>query len=360
MASTNMASDICRVNFLGGVMLLLFAFQACQPLEDENILIITTDHIEFVSEGSYRFSATLVSMGEDEITQHGFCWSESKQPDIYGPTVKLGPPASTGKFSCKVSGLAPVTTYVVRAFAEINSTPVYADVISFTTDSSSSNIVMDIDGNIYSTIQIGEQVWMAENLKVTRYPDGSLIPHVEDHQEWFHLNRESEGYCWYENVLTNGYVYGALYTWPTAVDGLEISDLIPSDIQGVCPDGWHLPSDGEWKQLEMFLGMSQADADREDWRGAGVADKLKQAGTLTWEGPNSEATNETGFSALPGGYRHGSGEFLGLGTTARFWSTSKNGYSYGWFRRLDYDNSSVNRSYEGVYRGHSVRCVKDK
>ena len=226
-------------------------------------------------------------------------------------------------------------------------------------DSLPEDRVRDINGNIYRTVKIGEQTWMAENLKVTRYPDGTPIPHVRDHHEWFELNRESEGYCTYENVYANGNTFGALYTWKTATWRMDSSDLVPSGVQGVCPDGWHLPSDGEWKQLERYLGMSKEEVEMENWRGTVEGGLLKKPGTGYWRSPNSGATGESGFNALPGGYRHGSGEFIGLGETARFWSASKQCYSYGWFRSFDFDKASVNRDFEGVYRGHSVRCIKD-
>ena len=360
MTSTIKKNIAHAIQIPGMIMIFLFAIQACQPMEEENILLITTDYIDYVSEGSYRVTGTLASMGDNEITELGICWGESEKPDIEGPSIWLEPPFSTGKFSVTVSGLSASTTYYFRAYAVIHSMPVYADEKIFTTRPASENMVMDIDGNIYKTVQIGDQTWMAENLKVTRYADQTRIPLVEEQEHWFELNRESKGYCWYDNVLTNGYVYGALYTWPVVVSGTQGNDLIPSGIQGVCPDGWHLPSDSEWKQLEMQLGMSQEDADKMYWRGVDQGGKLKQDGIQYWKSPNISSTGEIKFNALPGGYRHGSGEFIGLGTTARFWSSSGRGYGYGWFRGLDYNKASVYRDFSGVYRGYSVRCVKDE
>ena len=113
-------------------------------------------------------------------------------------------------------------------------------------------------------------------------------------------------------------------------------------------------------RLEIYLGMDAEEVDLKGWRGAGVGGKMKQEGTLLWESPNTGATNESGFNAFPGGYRHGSGHFHDLELTARFWSSSHTSLEgYGWYRELDYDTSAVFREFAGVYRGYSVRCVKD-
>jgi len=344
----------------GLFLLILLIIQSCEQREKENLLQITTDHFEYISEGLYKVTGTLISKGDYEISGHGFCWGESENPDMEGLFIQLGPLASTGQFSTTISELSAGTTYYFRAFAVTNSAPVYANEKSLLTNWDPETMIQDIDGNTYRTMQIGDQTWMAENLKVSRYPDGTRIPFVEDQQTWFHLNRESEGFCWYDNVYTNGTVYGGLYTWVSAVGMTEGSDLIPSGIQGACPDGWHLPSDGEWKQLEMHLGMSQNSADTVEWRGTDQGGKMKQEGSHYWKVPNQGATNESGFNALGGGYRHGSGEFIGQGTTARFWSATGRGYGYSWFREFDYDKASVFRDFIGVYRGHSIRCVKDE
>jgi len=152
---------------------------------------------------------------------------------------------------------------------------------------------------------------------------------------------------------------GGLYTWAAATAAHDGISLIEEGVQGVCPDGWHLPSDAEWKQLERHLGMSPEEAEASKWRGTDQGGKLKQEGIGYWKNPNDGGTDEIGFTALPGGYRHGSGEFKDISETARFWTSSSNGYGYAWFRELDYDTAAIFRDFSGVYRGHSVRCVKD-
>ena len=342
---------------LFGMIVFMPVLIECERFEPENILVITTDDITSFTEGIYVFNGTVVNIGKDEITQHGFCWSESGNPVIDGPLIQLGSGESKGSFSSTVSNLSASTTYYVKAYAIANSVPEYGNEKSFTTSPLLSDTVTDIEGNIYKTVKIGDQTWMAENLKVTRYPDGTPIPFIEDSAIWFHLSLYDQAYCWYDNMITNGY-YGALYTWSAAMNGTEGSDANPSGIQGVCPDVWHIPSDSEWKQFEMFLGMSQEEADGTDWRGTDEGGRMKHEGTIFWEDPNTGATNESGFSALPGGWRHGGAFFVGLGTNARFWTSSK--MSYAWIRGLDYNSSQVYRDFTGFYRGHSVRCVQDE
>ena len=193
---------------------------------------------------------------------------------------------------------------------------------------------------------IGDQCWMAENLKVTHYRNGEPIPNVTGDTDWFNLS--TGAYCNYDNDVNNVSTYGRLYTW-YAVD----------DNRNIAPEGWHVPSDAEWKQLEMYLGMSQADADKIDWRGTDEGGKLKESGTIHWENPNTGATNESGFSALPGGYRLNNGRFLSMGLSAFFWSSSERFSSSAWYRFLRYGRSGVNRNFGYKLTGFSVRCVRD-
>lgn len=343
-----------------GVVLLVVSFQACTSLEAEDPLIMSIDHMEFESEGSYRITGTLASLGDKDLNGFGICWDVSENPDCEGSALELGLPLTAGEFSATVSGLSASTRYYFRAFAVLNAQTEYSQEKAFTTRPAAEDMVMDAEGNIYPVVQIGDQIWMAANLKSTMYSDKTPIPYVEDHMEWFHFTRESLGFSWYDNVLTHGYAYGGLYTWAAATRAYDGISTIEEGVQGVCPDGWHLPGDGEWKQLEMHLGMSQEAADAKKWRGLDQGGKLKQTGTEYWKNPNVGATDEFGFNALPGGYRHGSADFEEVYQTTRFWTSTQNGYGYVWYRQLDYDTAAVYRDFSGVYRGHSVRCVKDQ
>ncbi len=260
---------------------------------------------------------------------------------------------ATGKFLIEGKGEVPSKTYV-----DLELDAVYELLLPLITDS----VVIDVDGNIYNTIVIGRQVWMAENLKVTHYADGTPIPLVESSSEWSALTETDKAYCWHDNSLANKDIYGGLYTWAAAMNGIGSSTTNPSSIQGVCPEGWHLPSDDEWKQLEMYLGMNQGEADVLGWRGTDEGGKMKETGTTHWSSPNTGATNSSGFSARPSSYRYDNGSFTSVGTFTYFWTATKLVDRHALLRGLSFDYATVGRvgipDTYGPY-GRSVRCVKD-
>jgi len=208
--------------------------------------------------------------------------------------------------------------------------------------------VTDIDGNVYKTVKIGLQWWMAENLKVTHYQNDDAIPNVTDNGTWAYLL--TGAYCNYNNDTTNVATYGRLYNW-YAVD----------DSRDAAPAGWHVPSDDEWKELEMYLGMTQSQANGLDFRGTDEGGKIKETGYAYWNSPNTGATNSSGFSALPSGYRYYYGDFHYIGTRAFFWSSTEyyEGSFYAFYRNLFYDRSDVYRYYDPGGNGFSLRCVRD-
>jgi len=218
----------------------------------------------------------------------------------------------------------------------------------------------DIEGNSYATIELGDQVWMAENLKASQYSDGTPITEISDEAEWKAMNIDAQAYCWYNNLSEYSDSTGALYTWAAVMNGGLSSAAVPSGIQGVCPDGWHLPSDGEWKLLEMHLGMSQADADNYDWRGSDEGGQLKEQGFTKWQIPNTGASNSSGFTAVPGGFRSALGAFYGMDQNAAFWTaTQEEGEDDAWVRIINFDNDRVYRHYNDMRLGLSVRCVQN-
>ena len=205
------------------------------------------------------------------------------------------------------------------------------DSITFQT----TGTVTDYDGNVYKTVKIGDQWWMAENLKVTHYRKGEVIPNVTDNTAWSNLT--TGAYCEYDNNSENVETYGRLYNWYAV-----------SDSRNIAPEGWHVPTDAEWSTLVTYLG------------GASVAGgKLKETGTTHWNSPNVGATNESGFAALPGGSRSNNGYFNLLGYYAYFWSSTESGSNCAWSRTLYYVIASVYRYDDGKQYGFSVRLVRD-
>jgi len=219
--------------------------------------------------------------------------------------------------------------------------------------------VSDFDGNVYSTVQIGDQCWMRVNLNTTHYSDGTgLIDGTgagpldpgNDTRYWFNYD---------DNPLLNG-CYGRLYTYFAATKGISGNEQMV--IQGVCPAGWHLPSDEEWKTLELFLGMSLVEADRSQaWRGTTEGGKLKEPGLSHWINANYRATNESGFMALPGGHReYYTGAFVSIHEMGYWWSSTLNWSGNATSRWLVKWRSTIYRSLQGyITEANAVRCLKD-
>jgi uncharacterized protein (TIGR02145 family) len=208
--------------------------------------------------------------------------------------------------------------------------------------------VTDIDGNVYNTVTIGTQTWMKENLKTTKYSNGTGILLVNTSATWDALTNKSKAYCWYDDNINNKDTYGALYTWAAAMNEALSSTTKPSGVQGVCPTGWHLPSDAEWTELETYLGGNSI-----------AGGKLKETGTTHWLSPNLGATNESGFSGLPGGDRSFNGEFSNITFYGYWWSSTEYSDAFAHFRYLVSLNASIDSSYNNKEYGFSVRCLRD-
>lgn len=202
--------------------------------------------------------------------------------------------------------------------------------------------VSDIDGNSYKTVKIGSQEWMAENLKTTKYKDGTLIPYVTDKTVW--KNSTTPAYCWYDNDIANKDIYGALYKWYTVNTGK------------LCPAGWHVPTDDEFNTLELSLGMPSAVVNEWGWRGTDQGEQMKNDAGWASDG---NGTNKSGFSALPAGYRnYTAGDYFGIGVITYWWSSSDEGLN-AWYRRLDGANKDIYKANTTKTSGKSIRCVKD-
>ncbi len=192
----------------------------------------------------------------------------------------------------------------------------------------------DVDGNNYPVVQIGTQVWMAENLKATKYEDGNDIPYVPDNAAWDALS--SEGFCWYDNQVDNKEIYGGLYNWYAV------------NTNKICPSGWHEPSDGEWIVLVNYLG------------GESIAGgKLKETGTSHWKSPNTSAFNTTGFTALPGGLRSPYGIFNYINSSGFWWTETETFTTGSYNREISHLTNLILKKGNAKENGFSVRCIQD-
>jgi|GEM_PF-1206586 len=213
------------------------------------------------------------------------------------------------------------------------------------------NGVTDIDGNNYPTVIIGQQEWMAENLRVTRFNDGTPIPHLTESSDWLQLT--TPAYCWYNNDEAGHKIpYGALYSW-------FVTDAQNNGGKNVCPEGWHVPSDAEWSQMLLYLDPNSNPNNLQESLNAGG--KLKEAGFQHWDSPNAGATNATGFFGRPGGYRDQGTNFVQMGQLSRWWTADehKDHASSAWWRSIESGSPRVARHYLLKRQANSIRCIKD-
>jgi uncharacterized protein (TIGR02145 family) len=282
---------------------------------------LTTTDAGTISTSSAKSGGTITDNGGAPVTARGVCYGTSHNPDISGSTTSDG--TGNGSFISSLTGLTPLTTYYVRAYATNSIGTSYGAEISF------YSAITDIDGNVYTSVIIGTQEWLVENLKVTKYRDGSLITHTTDPTTWQNYYNTLTG-AWrdYSDLTSNDATYGKLYNWYAV-----------SDSRNIAPTGWHVASDAEWTTLETYLGSSAG----------GI---LKS--TSTWASPNTGATNSVGFNSLAGGFCDPNGDFYNQGLTATYWTTLGGTYHY------QSNTTDMAISYTCIRsQGMSVRCVRD-
>lgn len=326
-------------------------------VEEEVLPVVSTDEITDVSETLAVFRGTLMSNGGSVWVNRGACYSNIvPEPDLKGEYAWADVGDHIGTFTTLIENLTPDTKYYARAYAINDAGAAYGSVLEFTTTGSvTGNIafntgltygsVNDNDGNTYKTIDIGDQTWMAENLKTTKYNDGTDIPIVTDTSTW--VNLSTPAYCWYLNdgeKYKN--VYGALYNWHSVSTGK------------LCPAGWHVPDDTEWETLATFSG------------GESVAGKqLKEASLTHWVITEDAINNNSGFTALPGGTRWGVlpepvRYFSDMGYIGYFWSSTEvtnpdSVYLDVYARTFEGSSQECERMSFSKSQGVSVRCIKD-
>ena len=198
----------------------------------------------------------------------------------------------------------------------------------------------DVDGNVYKTVTIGTQTWMAENLKTSRYNDGTSIPNVKDSLEWIKLT--TGAWCFYNNNEKNNVKYGKLYNWYTV-------STATNGNKNVCPTGWHVPTDAEWSVLTDYLGGESL-----------AGGKMKEVGITSWDSPNTGTSNVSLFSSIPSGYRSlsGNGAFFKLGKNSSWWSIDSEQIDWAWAKSVT-DKNDCYRDDRSKKSALSIRCLKD-
>jgi uncharacterized protein (TIGR02145 family) len=308
-------------------LLLFILINSCK--EKPTPPTITTTAPTEISYTTVTSGGEVTNEGGEPVTVRGVCWGTSANPTIANSaTTESG---GLGSFTRKITQLVPDTKYYIRAYATNIAGTGFGNEIQFTT----KGTVTDIESNVYKVIQIGTQLWMKENLKTTKYNDGTAIPLITDKAAWANLT--IPGYCWYNNdEAANKNVYGALYNWYTVNTGK------------LCPVGWHVQTNEEWDLLTTFLG------------GNNISGKLKEAGTVHWASPNTGATNVSGFTAMPGGQRSEDGVFDFALRNGLWWTSSEVSTQESFGIWIATDLTQVYSSMEDKRQGYSVRCLKDK
>lgn len=298
--------------------------------------VVTTTDVAVFSDTIATSGGDVLSDGGSPITARGICWNTLRNPTTSASSTDFYTSDGNGLGSFSSTMIIAKTdyskTFYVRAYATNSIGTAYGSELSF---SPAKLLVMDRDSNFYNFVKLGTQVWMVGNLRTTKFNDGSVLSYVEDASEW--SSKINFGYCWYEgDETTYKKTYGALYNWYAVNRG------------NLCPTGWHVPSDDEWNILSIYLG------------GATLAGgKLKETGTLHWTTPNGGATNETLFTALPGGSRTNTGLFEKLGSYGQWWSSTAGTANVSYYRYLYFGNSSMIGSFVNQRYGLSVRCLKN-
>ena len=287
-----------------------------------------------------------VNTGGRFITQRGICYSTSTNPTTANSVVVNG--SGEGSYACILFGLSSNTTYYARAFAvHSKNGTLYGDNVSFTTKQSYGSVT-DADGNVYATITIGDQVWTVENLRTTKYSDGSSIVNETDSVNWLGLT--TGAYCNYQNSESGVSTYGRLYNWYAV-----------TDTRGLAPDGWHVATEEEWEELGTYLGGHTV-----------AGGRLKSVGTTLWSAPNDGASNAACFFGVPTGARHvymttnGTvAMFRERGRIAPFWTSTSISDTTSISFELSWNSADIHRQNYGNHlplsnrNGYAVRLVKD-
>jgi uncharacterized protein (TIGR02145 family) len=339
-ASTNYFVRAYATNSVGTVYGNEESFTTSAPTPPQ----LTTTTVSSVTWIGAMTGGDVSSDGGSPVTGRGSAYGIVQNPNTADNTTSDG--TGTGVFTSTLIGLTASTNYYVRAYATNSVGTAYGNEVSFMTESlpgvrcPGTPTVTDIDGNVYNTVQIGNQCWTLTNLKVSKYVNGATIPTGLSSSEW--STTTSGAYAIYNNDPVKDGLFGKLYNHYTVKDS-----------RGLCPSGWRVPSDADLSTLVDQLGVPMN-------AGGALKSTGIQPAAWGWASPNTGATNSSGFTALPGGVRGFSGGFSSLTSSGSFWSSDGNGTglsSNAWYRNVIYANSTIYRSTNYRSTGMSVRCV---
>lgn len=310
------------MKFMAALAVLLMVFASCDDEEDLAAPKVGDAQVKYIQEAAAYIEAELVTEGDEYVTDLGVVWGTESGPTIDDNAVETED--SEDLYTVEIEGLTLGTTYYVRPYAMSDAGTSYGTEVSFTTTSP----VADVEGNEYTTVQIGDQVWMAENLRTTTYSDGTAIPNVTNEDTWSELT--TPAYAWWENDASTT-DRGAYYNYYTVATG------------NLCPDGWHVPTESDWETLLDYVGEQPGR-------------KLKIHGEQLYTD-----YNETGFSAGMEGYRaSGNGVFARYGEWTWYWiggADASQGYNYA--KKFEDDSHGVQHDLNSNQMGFSVRCMLD-
>jgi len=327
---------------------------------------VTTTAVSEVTVTTATCGGNVTADGGADVTACGVCWSTEQNPTVSGSHTTDG--SSTGAFTSSLTGLTAGTTYYVRAYATNSAGTAYGEQLSFMTASNSGTdgqpcsgaaTVTDYDGNTYNTVQIGLQCWMKENLRTTHYSNGANIPngdYATSYTDPYYYDYPSSGFSLSER--------GYLYNWSAAMHGAASSEANPSGVQGICPTGWHLPSDAEWGQLIQYVRSQShyccGSSSIQIGKALAANSGWNSSSNTCAVGNNQSTNNATGLSVVPAGIFNGT--YNGVGNNIRFWtSTAEESTYYAKTIFMSYSSADFlqNQSGNRCNYGFSVRCLRD-
>jgi uncharacterized protein (TIGR02145 family) len=337
---------------------LLFMASGCEEIDPVETPLISTVEVSEITAHSAISGGNIEADGGAPITGRGVVWSTSENPDLDNNEGLTSDGQGSGSYESQISGLASGTTYYVRAYAINSAGAAFGNQLTFET--LTTGTVADIDGNIYTTIFIGGVEWMADNLMVFHYNNGEPIPEGLDDHQW--TNTMAGAYAVYPFEQTGSLnsisevldMYGALYNWYAIETGL------------LCPAGWKVPGDDDWKKLEGYadtmFGTSDPEWDRTGWRGHDAGQRLRATYDFGFSIKSDEpepvqGTDDFGFSALPGGFRNFIGPFFDMGNHGYWWTSTERDSELAWMRSLGI-TGLIRRDGPGKNNGFSVRCIR--